>query len=77
MTSAWTNFARSGDPNGASVPPWPRYDDEKRSTMEFAAQHSKAVDDPFSAERLAWTDVPTKKIFDALGLFEKLLPAEN
>jgi para-nitrobenzyl esterase len=77
MTSAWTNFARSGDPNGASVPPWPRYDDEKRSTMEFAAQHSKVVDDPFSAERLAWTDVPTKKIFDALGLFEKLLPAEN
>ena len=77
MTSAWTNFARSGDPNEPAVPAWPRYDDEKRSTMEFAAQQSKAVDDPFSAERRAWADVPTKKIFDALELFDKLLAAEN
>ena len=77
MTSAWTKFARSGDPNGPDVPRWPHYDYDKRSTMEFTAQQSKAVNDPFSAERLVWTDVPTKKIFDALGLFEKLLPAEN
>ena len=77
MTSSWTNFARSGDPNGPGVPSWPRYDDQKRSTMEFSAQQSKAVDDPFSAERLAWTAVSTKKILDALELFEKLLPADN
>jgi para-nitrobenzyl esterase len=77
ITSAWTNFAHTSNPNGQGISSWPRYDDEKRSTMEFTAQQSKAVDDPFSAERLAWTDVPTKKIFDALGLFEKLLSAEN
>jgi para-nitrobenzyl esterase len=77
MTSAWTNFARSGDPNGHDVPSWPRYDDEKRSTMEFQASQSKAVNDPYSAERQAWADVPSDKILDALGLFERLLPAEN
>jgi para-nitrobenzyl esterase len=77
MTSAWTNFARTGDPNGRDVPSWPRYDDDKRSTMEFGAFQSEAVDDPYSAERQAWKGVPSNKIFDALGLFEKLLPAEN
>jgi para-nitrobenzyl esterase len=77
MTSAWTNFARAGDPNGPDVPSWPRYDNQKRSTMEFAAPQSKAVNDPYSAERQAWTDVPSHQIFDALGLFERLLPAEN
>jgi para-nitrobenzyl esterase len=77
MTSSWTNFARTGDPNGRDVPSWPRYDDDKRSTMEFEASQSKAVNDPYSAEREAWADVPSNKILDALGLFERLLPAEN
>jgi para-nitrobenzyl esterase len=31
----WTNFARSGDPNGAGVPPWPRYDAGQRRFLEF------------------------------------------
>jgi para-nitrobenzyl esterase len=51
MVSYWTNFARTGDPNGQGLPHWPRYDkqaqlihldstvtsgpDNKRAQFEF------------------------------------------
>ena len=32
----WTNFAKTGDPNGPGLPRWPAYDSESHSTMVFA-----------------------------------------
>jgi len=29
----WTNFAKTGDPNSAGMPPWPRYSIDRQSTL--------------------------------------------
>lgn len=31
----WTNFAKSGDPNGAGLPVWPKFDAARRGYIEF------------------------------------------
>jgi para-nitrobenzyl esterase len=31
----WLNFVRTGDPNGAGAPAWPRFDANRRAFMEF------------------------------------------
>lgn len=31
----WTNFAKSGDPNGSSLPTWPRHDSISQEYLEF------------------------------------------
>jgi para-nitrobenzyl esterase len=77
MTTAWTNFAHTGDPNGANLPSWPKYDATARATMDFGAPESKAVNDPYSAEREAWGDVPSGKLLEALGFWRKLLSANE
>jgi para-nitrobenzyl esterase len=35
MQQYWTNFAKTGDPNGAGLPKWPRYDAAARGYIEF------------------------------------------
>lgn len=35
MQVYWTNFAKTGDPNGASVPTWPRYESTSKAYLEF------------------------------------------
>jgi para-nitrobenzyl esterase len=38
MQRYWTNFAKTGDPNGASLPRWPKYDAKQRRYIEFTPQ---------------------------------------
>jgi para-nitrobenzyl esterase len=52
MSSAWIAFARGDDPNVATLPHWPNYIPERRSTMLFDNQ-STIVDNPFG-ELAAW-----------------------
>jgi len=35
ISSYWVNFAKTGDPNGAGLPPWPVYDRARDDVLEF------------------------------------------
>ncbi|HXB57145.1 MAG TPA: carboxylesterase family protein [Vicinamibacteria bacterium] len=45
MMSYWTNFARSGDPNGAGLPKWPRYDKESGYQLLHLSDATQATSD--------------------------------
>lgn len=53
MMAAWTNFARTGNPNGSGVPEWPEYDLTNRRTMIWDDISSSAID-PDSDRRKIW-----------------------
>jgi para-nitrobenzyl esterase len=51
MSAAWTNFAKTGNPNGEGVPQWPAWTAADHAVMIFN-ETSAAATDPF-ADRLA------------------------
>ena len=55
MMDAWIAFARTGNPNADSIPDWPAYETEKRSTMVFG-KDTKVVEKYHDKHREAWGD---------------------
>lgn len=49
IESYWTNFARSGDPNGPGLPPWPRLDAAQRYLDFTVDGGAQASDKPLRA----------------------------
>jgi para-nitrobenzyl esterase len=43
MMSYWTNFAKTGDPNGAGLPAWPAYTTQKRERIHLDRSISAAA----------------------------------
>jgi para-nitrobenzyl esterase len=42
MQRYWTNFAKTGDPNGPDLPKWPKFDAKSRDYVEFATSGATA-----------------------------------
>ncbi len=55
MSSAWVQFATTGNPSTAAMP-WPAYDLDQRTTMLFDAT-SRTAPDPFRSTRMFWDGV--------------------
>ncbi len=45
VSSYWTNFAKTGDPNGAGLPAWPAFTDANQQVMNLN-DPSKAIPVP-------------------------------
>lgn len=56
ISAYWVNFARSGDPNGAGVPPWPAFENTQ-SKVQY-------LRDPITTEGVLGID--KLKVFDAV-----------
>ncbi len=44
LQTYWTNFAKAGNPNGAGMPKWEKFDTQRRAMLEFTDQGPVAVE---------------------------------
>jgi para-nitrobenzyl esterase len=49
MSSYWTNFAKTGNPNGPGLPEWPEYSAKTGNTVMHLRAHAEAKPDEYRA----------------------------
>jgi para-nitrobenzyl esterase len=60
MSAAWAAFARTGDPNHADMPRWPKFEPNALPTMVFGS-NVHVANDPNKEERLALAELRKKR----------------
>ena len=62
LANDWSNtvvqFAKTGDPNGAGLPTWPRYTAESRHAL-LLDDNPRVISNPHAADRDRWGDIET------------------
>jgi para-nitrobenzyl esterase len=62
MQTYWTNFAKSGDPNGAALPNWPRYDSKSRDYVNLSNEGVQAKQALRKAQCAIYTEKLTRDL---------------
>ena len=68
MRTYWTNFVKTGDPNGAGLPKWPAYNDAKPQMLHIEAESTKAG---------PWVNEDGLKALDAYFEWRRMQGAET
>jgi para-nitrobenzyl esterase len=57
LASTWVAFARSGNPDNAKIPHWPRFEAAARATL-ILGRDTRIDNDPYGAQRAFWLGMP-------------------
>jgi para-nitrobenzyl esterase len=61
MAATWVAFAKTGDPNNSTIPHWPAYSAQTRTTMVFDRTIT-VEDDPRREFRMLWDELGTGNV---------------